>query len=166
MKAPVHPKYCKQQRGYRGVDEVLYAGVDAHRTATHITIVDDTGKVLTRKRVSSSSDGLPRSKATAGSGGPSSKRSHQHSEPRACYADTTTGSNLGAAPTTPASAPPGIWLSSSGLCGPSGSAMRSVQVRPQSRPHPDATTPCPRLPSFEFWAQRPSAKIREPWVKS
>jgi hypothetical protein len=58
MKAPVHPKYCKQQRGYRGVDEVLYAGVDAHRTATHITIVNDTGKVLTRKRVSSSSDGL------------------------------------------------------------------------------------------------------------
>ncbi len=40
------------------MDKVLYAGVDAHRTATHITIVDDAGKVLTRKRVSSSSDGL------------------------------------------------------------------------------------------------------------
>lgn len=41
-----------------GVDEVLYAGVDAHRAATHITIMDDAGKVLTRKRVSSSPDGL------------------------------------------------------------------------------------------------------------
>lgn len=40
------------------MDEVLYAGVDAHRTATHITIMDDAGKVLTRKRVSSSPDGL------------------------------------------------------------------------------------------------------------
>jgi len=43
-----------------GVDEVLYAGVDAHRTATHVTIVNDTGKVLTRRRVSSSSDELRR----------------------------------------------------------------------------------------------------------
>jgi hypothetical protein len=42
------------------VDEVLYAGVDAHRTATHVTIVDDAGKVLTRKRVSSSFDDLRR----------------------------------------------------------------------------------------------------------
>jgi transposase len=36
------------------------AGVDAHRTKTHVTIVDDVGKVLTRKRVSSSSDELQR----------------------------------------------------------------------------------------------------------
>ena len=39
---------------------MLYAGVDAHRTKTHVTIVDDVGKVLTRKRVSSSSDELKR----------------------------------------------------------------------------------------------------------
>jgi transposase len=42
------------------VDKVLYAGVDAHRTATHVTIIDDAGKVLTRKRVPSSSDDLRR----------------------------------------------------------------------------------------------------------
>jgi len=42
----------------REVDEVLYAGVDAHRTAAHVTIVDDAGKVLTRKRVANSSDEL------------------------------------------------------------------------------------------------------------
>lgn len=40
------------------MDEVLYAGVDAHRTATHITIMDENGKVLARKRVPSSSDEL------------------------------------------------------------------------------------------------------------
>ena len=39
---------------------MLYAGVDAHRTATHVTIVNDTGKVLTRRRVPSSSDELRR----------------------------------------------------------------------------------------------------------
>ena len=39
---------------------MLYAGVDAHRTAAHITIVDDAGKVLMRKRVPSSSDELRR----------------------------------------------------------------------------------------------------------
>jgi len=40
------------------VDEVLYAGVDAHRTAMHVTIMDEAGKVLARKRVPSSSDEL------------------------------------------------------------------------------------------------------------
>ena len=39
---------------------MLYAGVDAHRTATHVTIVDGAGKVLTRKRISSSSGELQR----------------------------------------------------------------------------------------------------------
>jgi transposase len=40
------------------VDEVLYAGVDAHRTSTHITVMDEAGKVLIRRRVASSSEGL------------------------------------------------------------------------------------------------------------
>jgi len=38
------------------VDKVLYAGVDAHRTATHVTIMDKDGKVLVRKRIPSSGD--------------------------------------------------------------------------------------------------------------
>jgi transposase len=42
------------------VDEVLYAGVDAHRTSAHVTIVNDADKVLTCKRVSSTSDDLRR----------------------------------------------------------------------------------------------------------
>lgn len=43
---------------FKEVDEVLYAGVDAHRTSTHITVMDEAGKVLMRRRVASSSDGL------------------------------------------------------------------------------------------------------------
>jgi len=58
MKVPVHPEVLQATKMIAGVDEVLYSGVDAHRTATHITIMDDAGKVLTRKRVSSSPDGL------------------------------------------------------------------------------------------------------------
>ncbi len=37
---------------------MLYAGVDAHRTTAHITVMDDAGKILRRKRVSSSFGGL------------------------------------------------------------------------------------------------------------
>lgn len=37
---------------------MLYAGVDAHCTTTHITVMDDAGKILTRKRVASSPEGL------------------------------------------------------------------------------------------------------------
>jgi transposase len=40
------------------VDEVLYAGVDAHRSSAHVTVMDETGKILRRKRVSSSREGL------------------------------------------------------------------------------------------------------------
>jgi hypothetical protein len=58
MKAPVRPEVLQAPKMIRGVDGVLYAGVDAHRTAAHITIMDGTGKVLMRKRVSSSRDGL------------------------------------------------------------------------------------------------------------
>ena len=37
---------------------MLYAGVDAHRTRTHVTVMDDAGKILTRKHVASSPEGL------------------------------------------------------------------------------------------------------------
>ena len=37
---------------------MLYAGVDAHRASAHITVMDETGKILRRKRVSSSPEGL------------------------------------------------------------------------------------------------------------
>jgi transposase len=40
------------------VDKVLYAGVDAHRTTTHVTLVDETGKIIARKRISSCGDEL------------------------------------------------------------------------------------------------------------
>jgi hypothetical protein len=42
----------------REVDAVLYASVDTHRSATHITIVDDAGNVVARKHVASSFDGI------------------------------------------------------------------------------------------------------------
>lgn len=37
---------------------MLYAGVDAHRSSAHVTVMDETGKILRRKRVSSSPEGL------------------------------------------------------------------------------------------------------------
>lgn len=37
---------------------MLYAGVDAHRTVTHVTIVDEAGKILARKRVATTPEGL------------------------------------------------------------------------------------------------------------
>jgi transposase len=40
------------------VDEVLYAGVDAHRSSAHVTVMDETGKILRRTQVSSSPKGL------------------------------------------------------------------------------------------------------------
>lgn len=42
----------------REVHKVLYVGVDAHKATSHITVMDDTGKVLRRKRVSSSFAGI------------------------------------------------------------------------------------------------------------
>ena len=60
MKAPVHREVLRARTHSEEVDQVLYAGVDAHRTATHVTIIDEVGKVLARKRVSSSSDDLRR----------------------------------------------------------------------------------------------------------
>ncbi len=37
---------------------MLYAGVDAHRSSAHVTVMDETGKILRRKRVLSSREGL------------------------------------------------------------------------------------------------------------
>lgn len=37
---------------------MLYVGVDAHKATSHITVMDDTGKVLRRKRVPSSFTGI------------------------------------------------------------------------------------------------------------
>jgi hypothetical protein len=58
MKAPVHREVLRARTHSEGVDQVLYAGVDAHRTAAHVTIIDGSGRILTRKRVASSSDDL------------------------------------------------------------------------------------------------------------
>lgn len=60
MKAPVHREVLRARTHSEGVDQVLYAGVDAHRTAAHVTIIDGSGRILTRKRVASSSDDLRR----------------------------------------------------------------------------------------------------------
>ena len=32
---------------------MLYAGVDAHRTATHVTLVNETGNIVARRRIPS-----------------------------------------------------------------------------------------------------------------
>jgi len=37
---------------------VLYAGVDTHRSSTHVTVMDESGNILRRRRVSSSREGL------------------------------------------------------------------------------------------------------------
>lgn len=40
------------------VDKMLYAGIDAHKKTTHITVMDDIGRVLRRKQVPSSPAGF------------------------------------------------------------------------------------------------------------
>jgi len=40
------------------MDKVLYAGVDAHKATSHITVMDEAGRVLKRKQVPSSLAGL------------------------------------------------------------------------------------------------------------
>ena len=40
------------------MDKVLYVGVDTHKITSHITVMDETGRVLRRKQVSSSPAGL------------------------------------------------------------------------------------------------------------
>jgi predicted NBD/HSP70 family sugar kinase len=37
---------------------MLYVGVDAHKTTSHITVMDATGKVVKRRRVPSSPLGM------------------------------------------------------------------------------------------------------------
>src|ERR1700730_1361282 len=59
MKAPVPRRTTADKTSCQGgVDEVLYAGVDAHRLSVHVTVMDESGKVLRRKRGSSSPGGL------------------------------------------------------------------------------------------------------------
>jgi transposase len=41
-----------------GVGTVLYVGVDAHKVQSHLTVMDNTGKVIARKRIASSRDAL------------------------------------------------------------------------------------------------------------
>src|SRR5262245_31561261 len=56
MKAPVSDEK-DQTNGRRGC-RVLYVGVDAHKATSHVTIMDYAGKVLQRKQVPTSLDGL------------------------------------------------------------------------------------------------------------
>ncbi len=37
---------------------MLYVGVDAHKATSHITVMDETGRILRRKRVPSTLPGL------------------------------------------------------------------------------------------------------------
>jgi hypothetical protein len=51
-KAPVDREKYEQTVG--GGGQVLYIGVDAHKAASHITIMDDAGKAVQRKQVRTS----------------------------------------------------------------------------------------------------------------
>ena len=47
--------------GYEGGAPMLYVGVDAHKSTSQITVMNEAGVILRRKRVHGTSEGLQRS---------------------------------------------------------------------------------------------------------